>query len=232
MMRPHIICHMTMSLDGKVTGSFLEQSGCAPAIDVYYQVNRALESDAFACGRVTMESSFTGGVRPDLTAFSDAQISREDYVAEPDAGFYAVSFDRRGRVGWQGPRIEDDDPGYGGAHIIEVLCEDVPDAYLAYLQSVGVSYIFAGKTELDLLLALDKLCYIFGIGSLLLEGGSVLNGVFQRAGVIDELSLIVAPVIAAAEDKPLFDGGTLENYRLAETEQYENGVLRLHYKKI
>ena len=94
----------------------------------------------------------------------------------------------------------------------------------------SVSYIFAGKTELDLPLALEKLCKLFGIQTLLLEGGSILNGAFQREGVIDELSLVVAPMAAEAEDKPLFMDGQLEAYSLEDV-QYQSGSLWLNYKK-
>ena len=59
--------------------------------------------------------------------------------------------------------IEDDDPGYDRAHIIEVLCEDAKDEYLAWLRSVGISYIFAGQKEMDLSLALSKLYSLFNI---------------------------------------------------------------------
>lgn len=64
MKRPHVICHMTISLDGKVTREFLSMPESAPVIETYYEINRAYHADAFACGRVTMEGSFTkGGTR-------------------------------------------------------------------------------------------------------------------------------------------------------------------------
>lgn len=207
--RPDVICHMGMSLDGKVTGAFLSQPQCASATDIYYQINRDYQANAFACGRVTMEGSFTKGFRPDLAPFAEEVVPPMDYVANDRAAFFAVAFDRQGRLGWTSGTIEDDDPGYGGAHIVEVLCEGVPQAYLAYLQSVGVSYIFASREgengmELDLPLALNKLKTIFGIKKLLLEGGSILNGAFQREDLVDELSLVVMPCVAEADDKPLF----------------------------
>ena len=227
--RPYIICHMVTSIDAKVTGDFLSLPASEPATEVYYQINRNYKPDAFACGRVTMEGSFTQGWYPDLTAFHGTILPREDYVADPDSKFFAVAFDRRGRLGWKASRISDEDPGYDNAHIIEVLCEDTPDADLAYLRSIGVSYLFAGEKELDLSLALKKLKELFGIEKLLLEGGSVLNGTFQREHVIDELSLVVAPVIAAAEDKPLFDGSAVDGYALQKMKQYENSVFWLNY---
>ncbi len=38
MNRPYIICHMTTSIDGKVTGSFLSAKESAKAIENYYQI--------------------------------------------------------------------------------------------------------------------------------------------------------------------------------------------------
>jgi len=231
MNRPYVICHMVTSLDGKVTGDFLYAPECEQITEQYYQINRDFRADAFACGRVTMEGSFTGGWQPELSEFAGASIPREDYIAAWEKRFFAVSFDRRGRLGWKTPVIVDEDPGYGGAHIIEVLCEDAPDAALAYFRSIGVSYLFAGKTELDLPLALEKLQRLVGINKLLLEGGSVLNGAFQREDVIDELSLVMAPVAASAEDKPLFDGGRMQNYRLTKARKLDEENLWLRYER-
>lgn len=228
--RPYIICHMTTSIDGKVTGDFLAAPACERAVERYYQINRDFHANAYACGRVTMEGSFTGSWQPDYTAFEGTVIPREDYVADQEVRFFAVAFDRRGRLGWQTARIEDEDPGYGGAHIVEVLCEDTPDAHLAYLRSVGVSYLFAGAHELDLPLALEKLKDLFGIQTLLLEGGSDINGAFHQAGVIDELSLVVAPVTAEAGDKPLFGSGGMRGFSLTAAEQREDGTLWLRYR--
>lgn len=231
MSRPYIICHMLTSLDGKVTGEFLYSPACATATDIYYQINRDLHPDAYACGRVTMEGSFTGGWQPDLTPYTDITIPREDFVADTTANFFAVAFDRRGRLGWRTPRIIDDDPGYDNAHIIEVLCHNTTDAYLAYLRTIGISYIFAGETDLDLPLALDKLHHLFGIQKLLLEGGSIINGAFQRADLIDEISLVTTPIVAATTDKPLFMDSQICNFTLTNLQQYNSGVLWLNYQK-
>ena len=152
-------------------------------------------------------------------------------IIDFDAKFFAVSFDRKGRLGWKTSEIVDDDPGYGGAHIIEVLTENVDTRYLSYLQSVGVSYIFAGKEELNLLLALEKLKNLFGINRLLLEGGSIINGAFQRENLVDELSLVTAPVIAGKDCKPLFMDSNISEFKLTKIKNYENGVIWTIYKK-
>ena len=230
MNRPYVICHMTVSLDGKVTGEHLVRSNHSPASEVYYEINRNYKADAYACGRVTMEGSFTGGWFPDLSEFEPA-YSPMDYLVDEVTGFYAVAFDPHGRLGWKSDRIidADEDPGYDKAQIIEVLTHDIDLRYLTYLQSMGIPYIFAGDTEIDMEEALFKLRSYFGIKTLLLEGGSILNGAFQRAGVIDELSLVVDPVIGG-EGKPLCMDSKVEEYRLVDLKNH-NGILWLNYKK-
>jgi riboflavin biosynthesis pyrimidine reductase len=47
---------------------------------------------------------------------------------------------------------------------------------------------------------------VLGIERLLLEGGGNINGAFLRAGLIDEISLILVPAIDGASGVPaLFD---------------------------
>ena len=233
MNRPYIICHMTTSLDGKVTGEHLSRLGHSPVSDVYYEINRNYKADAYACGRVTMEGSFTGGWYPDLNQYPEVKPDsvRMDFTAGDLTGFYAVAFDPHGRLGWKSNRIidEDKDPGYDRAQIIEVLTHQVSGRYLTYLQSMGIPYIFAGDSEINIEEALCKLKTYFGINKLLLEGGSILNGAFQRSGVIDELSLVVDPVIGG-EGKPLCMDSHVEEYRLADLKNYE-GIVWMNYRR-
>ena len=228
---------MVTSIDGKVTGEFLSRPGCEKATDIYYELNREYNrngANGFICGRVTMESSFTGGWYPDLTKYKPVNPDPapmnfwldEEYMS----GFYAVCFDPKGKLGWKSNRIIDEDPGYGGAQIIEVLTEQVDRRYLAYLQEMDIPYIFAGENEIDVEFALHTL-FVHGINTLLLEGGSIVNGYFQRAGVIDELSLVVAPIIADANDKPLFMNSTASGFELKKVKQYDN-VVWMNYKKV
>ena len=230
MNRPYIICHMVTSIDGKVTGDFLFKPECEKATQIYYELNRKMKCNGFICGRVTMEGSFTEGWYPDLTNYaplhSDSDV-KMDFIADDLSGFYAVAFDTHGRLGWKSNRIADPDgdPGYDDAQIIEVLSEDVDDRYLSYLESVGISYIFAGKESIDVELALFKLKSLFGCDTLLLEGGSIINGAFERAGVIDELSLVTAPVVADKNSKPLFMDSGIMNFELAKAENIQGNLV-------
>ena len=228
--RPYVICHMVTSIDGKVTGDFLYGEKGTAVSETYYEINRRLKGDAFACGRVTMEGSFTNGFKPDLSAFEDAEVPDGDYIAAKH-NYYAVSFDTNGRVGWTDGKIHDDDEGYDDCHIIEVLSENTPKKMLAYYRSIGVSYIFAGVGSIDIKAALNKLYSVFGIKKLLLEGGSIINGAFLRENAVDELSLLTAPIIADKNDKPLFMEADMCEFRLRSVTAMEDNSVWLRYEK-
>ena len=228
MERPYIICHMVTSIDGKVTGDFLYREQCEGATEIYYEINRQLKSNGFICGRVTMEGSFTGGWYPDLCDYEEKP--KTDYITDDLSGFYAVAFDTCGKLGWKASKIEDEDPGYDKAQIVEVLSEQVDGRYLGYLQKMGISYIFAGENEINVGLALKKLKNLIGAENLLLEGGSIINGSFLKADAVDELSLVVSPTIAEKDDKPLFWDSKTADFQLVSAEN-KDGVLILKYKK-
>lgn len=235
MNRPYIICHMITSIDAKVTGEFLFRPECSSATEIYYDINRKLKCDGYICGRVTMEGSFTEGYYPDLSEYAPVRHDhgfKMDFMLDDMTGFYAVAFDPKGRLGWKSNRIidPDGDVGYDGAQIIEILTEQVDERYLGYLESMEIPYIFAGETEIDVEFALFKLKNIIGCERLLLEGGSIINGAFQRADVIDELSIVVAPVAADKEDKPLFMDGKLSDFELLSAECIDGNVV-MRYKR-
>jgi riboflavin biosynthesis pyrimidine reductase len=110
---------------------------------------------------------------------------------------------------------------------------------LAGLRGEGVSYIFGGKSQLDLASTLDILNRELGIKRLLLEGGGGANGAFLRAGLVDEVHLILCPAIDGAKGAPsVFDSGESEADQrapvtamsLASSEALEGGVMLLRYR--
>lgn len=223
MNKPYVICHMMTSIDGKVTGNFLFAPESSMASQAYYALNRDYKADGYACGRVTMQGSFCGTDFPELSGILplNETESKNDYMADKLTGFYAVAFDPNGRLGWKSALIEDadKDPGYDGAQIIEVLTEQVDGRYLSYLHSLKIPYIFAGEREIDVRLALSKLKDFFGIERLLLEGGSIINGAFAEADAIDELSLVVTPLVAESDDKPLFMKSKASSFTLVDVKK-------------
>jgi riboflavin biosynthesis pyrimidine reductase len=143
---------------------------------------------------------------------------------------YAISVDQHARLHLNTGQV-DGDP------IVLILTEAASDDYLAELRRDGVSYIFAGRTEIDLALALERLSEDFGVKRLLLEGGGAINGAFLLAGLIDEISLIIISVAAGHADAPTtFDqaagDGKARPLRLRSVERLDGDALHLTYDVI
>jgi len=232
-MRPYIILHMLTTIDGKITGSFLSESIVQELCDEYYRINREYKADAFVCGRITMEGSFTGGKLVDLSKYIGTNLPFSDYIAKKSS-YYAVSIDPHGKLCWYGSDIKDEDPGYNNAHVIEVLTESVKKEYLAYLQDKEISYIFCGKEKIDVNLLNEKLYSIFGIKRLMLEGGGLTDSLFYNENCIDELSLVQVPIVDTDnKGLDLFTSKTnnLQNFKLKNIKKLINSGIWLNYIK-
>lgn len=235
--RPYIICHILSSINGKISGSYFRRPETRFAAKLYQALHQTLEADAVAYGRTTVSEVFTKGKEAELDRFQGVKETREDYVAVTDSPYYLVSVDPDGGLGWEGATVQGRREGYDGAHIIEVLTEKVPDAYLACLREKKISYLFAGKERLAPETAAEKLYRLFGIRRMLLQGGGITNGTF--ADVIDELSLVVAPVTECGSWNPtVFEqiqgkaaGSMSQGWELVETRAMEDSVLWMRYRK-
>jgi riboflavin biosynthesis pyrimidine reductase len=157
---------------------------------------------------------------------------REAWFSRRDAKAYGVVLDVHGKIVWGRSDI-------GGDPIVVVLSERVSDAHLAGLRSEGISYIFAGKTDLDLGLTLEILNRELGVKRLLLEGGGVANGAFLRAGLVDEISLILCPAVDGAKGAPsIFDSiatepaksAPVEAMTLESSQVLDGGAVWLRYR--
>jgi riboflavin biosynthesis pyrimidine reductase len=225
--RPRVICHMLASLDGRIVtdGWPLSEEGRRQ----YERVHAGYAPDGWICGRVTMEQHFAQGVRSDAEIAREHHGSpREDYRAPGGHEAFAFAVDSSGRLAWDTNDID-------GDHVVAILSERVSDEYLAFLRGRGVSYLLAGTRDVDLPLALEKIAARFGVRTLMLEGGGRINGGMLRAGLIDEVSLLLAPVADGRMGTPaLFDvdGGDVTPWRLAleAVEQRADGVLWLRYR--
>ncbi|HEX7421392.1 MAG TPA: dihydrofolate reductase family protein, partial [Thermoanaerobaculia bacterium] len=78
-----------------------------------------------------------------------------------------------------------------------------------------------------------KLAGEFGIRTLLLEGGGKINGSFLGADLIDELSLLIAPVADGSTGTPsLFDSekGAARSLELISVQKLRDDIVWLRYR--
>ena len=225
--RPRVICHMMTSLDGRIlTDSWpISKDGRQQ----YELVHQGYDPDGWLCGRVTMEQHFAQGTRPEAEVAREYRGGpREDFAAPGDHDSFAFAVDTHGRLAWGTNDID-------GDHVVAILAERVSDEYLRFLRGRGVSYLLAGAPEVDLALALEKIGARFPVKTLMLEGGGRINGGMLRAGLIDEVSVLVSPVADGRIGTPaLFDveGDDVTPTRLTidKVETRADGVLWLRYR--
>ncbi len=83
---------------------------------------------------------------------------------------------------------------------------------------------------------LTKLNLNFDISTLLLEGGGKINGSFMTQGLVDEIHLLLLPMVLNRTNAPsLFDSqniqGELKHFALVESSTKPRGSVLLHYRK-
>ena len=220
--RPYVICHMLPSIDGRIV---IRGWDLKTATREYERTAATFDADAWIIGRISMEP-YAGKARVPARKTRD-RIAREDFIAEHGAPSHAIAIDPSGKLTWSASDID-------GEHVITILTESVSDDYLAFLQAKGVSYLFGGKSRIDLARVLRKLRARFGIKKLLLEGGGKINGSFLAANLIDELSILVAPIADGSIGTPsLFDADRrvrARNLKLLSIEKRSGDIVWLRYK--
>ena len=231
MKRPYTVCHILSALDGKITGAFMGTEATGAVSEEYARIRSEYQADAWLYGTVTTKE-FTRGRKPELDP--TAEVPDGDFVADNHAPLYYVSVDTQGEIGWKSGIFRK--AGRPDAHVIEILTEQTPAAYRAYLRGRGVSYILAGSEMLDSKLASEKLYQLFGIDTLLICGGGTINWTFLQQGAVDELSLLIAPAadgnpdsVTVYEKSAMLPPSDLAVFQLKNIERLKGDGIRLVY---
>ena len=226
-MKPHVICHMVSSIDGRLAPSRWTRSPDGNRSEwsaLYGVIHEQLAGDAWMVGRVTM-AEMTKAVAHAPATFG--VVARPHHFAAKAAPF-AIAVDSSGKLHFDRNHID-------GDHIVVLLGRDVPDSHLAELAGDGISYVVSETPEIDIAVALDVLGREFGIRRLLLEGGGGINGSLFAAGLVDELSVLIAPALDGRSDsRAIVDSGDVGlsgkvELSLTACKQMAHGAIHLIY---
>ena len=221
MRRPYIICHMMQSLDGRVACDMVDKI-CG---DEYYTALDALDCHSHVEGKMSYQIHYCGF--EEFSSESGKPVGKETLHIANKAKGYSISVDTRGTLLWEGT---------DNADRLCIVSEQATEEYLAYLRDKGISYIATGKERIDLHRAMEILREEFGVERLAVVGGGKINGGFLAAGLLDEVSAMIAPGIDGRMGQPaLFDGvddkdGYLPtNLTFKEISTLPNGVIWARY---
>ena len=222
MIRPHIICHMMISIDGRID---CEMTAKISGVKEYYDSLKALNVQATVSGRVTAQLELAQD--GEFVSKKEEIFGRQGFSKKCDSDNYCVVVDTKGSLLWTHPK-ELNQP------LIVITTMSVKKDYLDYLDSERISWIAVGEKQIDLVHACEILAREFGIERMAIVGGGHINTGFLREGLLDEVSLVVGPAIdGRAGMTALFDGLDAQKeptpLKLETVNRY-NDVLHLLYK--
>lgn len=231
-MRPKVICHIMSSVDGRLLpGRWTLPFDGTPAGELckeYSEIGRLLETDAWMFGKATTRESFPYKFMPKSEqtvlsglVFIPSSLSQRLFITiDPDADIFYTSDKLR------------------GDNIIVVLGTNATTDYIEMLREKGIGYIVLEDVK-ELCKAMEILAEQFGVRSISLQGGGIIDGAMLAAGLLDELSLVIYPGIdglttspsifeyLGADDERPADGQALE---LLSSETRNHGIMWLRYK--
>jgi 2,5-diamino-6-(ribosylamino)-4(3H)-pyrimidinone 5'-phosphate reductase len=209
----------TISVDGSIKDYELD-------IGLHYEVADKIKADAHLIGSETARTgveSFTEKVPPENPSDFNKPIIKEDETKP-----FWVLVDSKGKL-------------KGMLHVYRrsCYCKDIivivtsktPEDYINYMKERNFNMVVAGDENIDFKLALDKLAMYFGVRTVLTDSGGALTSVLLSEGLVDELALLISPVIVGKDSTNLFR--TLENkvnLELIRSERIRNNHLLVVYR--
>ena len=227
-MKPYVICHMCTTIDGRILSKrWPRRPGGREPGELFESTADSFRIGAWLVGTTTMREFAGRSVR---LKKARRRIERRDHIADPRARRFAIGADAKGVLRFQRPDVE-------GDHVVLLVSSRVSDDVLAHLQDAGVSYLFCGNSGVDVKQAADKIRRVLGVRRLLLEGGGTFNGEMLHAGLVDEISQVVLPVVDGGRQvTTLFDipgdppPRAAAALRLQSYRRLPGGVIWLRYR--
>lgn len=224
MNRPHIFINVAMSTDGKIDTAARKGAAISSAADKARVDRLRADADAVLVGGKTLLEE-----EPKLTVRSEAL--RQERLARglPENPI------KVGVVSIAGLRLDGDFVTAGPAERLVFTTRRTPPEQVTRLEKAGVQVYITGDSRVDLHEMLDTL-YKIGVRKLMVEGGGTILSEFFRLGLVDEVTIYVAPKIFGGAAAPTladgagFDETNLPQLHLIKVEKFdaEGGVL-LHY---
>lgn len=223
-MLPHVVLHNAVSVDGRMdwfTGD----------VGLYYEVAAQWPVDAMLSGSETILAG------SETFLVTDAAAPNEAAAPGPSSGAQSllVVADSRGRIhNWPQIRYS---PYWRDA---VVLCSRAtPQNYLDDLKRQGIAHIIAGDDHVELRAALEELNARFGVKLIRVDSGGTLNGALLRAGLIDEVSVVINPyLVGGTSPRSIFTAPELTSpdgvipLRLIHVEQLRGEAVWVRYEVV
>jgi riboflavin biosynthesis pyrimidine reductase len=218
--RPSVRLNMIVSVDGGTSWNGVSGALGGPADKALFATLRSL-ADAILVASGTMRAEQYGPV----VMPEGVQRERRSRGQQPVPAVAVVSSSCR--FDWQSPFFSE---ATTTPYIITVASADARSRERA---AEVAEVIIAGDDTVDLTRAVGELG-ARGAANILAEGGPTLNGELAQAGLLDELCVTLAPLLASGDAKRLIAGSalaqlaTLQVRSMCEADEY----LFLRYRPV
>ena len=192
-MKPKVMMHTQVSLDGKIAG--FEDAG------IYYSLAYRFGADMVLFGSETVLAATAQHPPETETDFIKPVIDPNDNRP------YGVIPDSRGRL--HNLHVATN-MGYLKDLII-LVSETTPQSYLDYLTTRHYDFIVAGKDHVDYRKAFDILNDRYDCQIIRTDSGGALTNVLLEQGLVDEICLIVSPLLVGQTIPHVFRSLSLQN---------------------
>lgn len=197
-MRPKTIIHNQVSLDGAVTGFDFTDS-----IGLSYEIAGRLKADIILVGSRTAKMGIKMFMERVPREKSADRVKPAAMKNDPRPLW--VIPDTRGAM--KGLLHVVRGSGYCRDAVI-LVSKKTPAAFIRYLEERGYDYHVVGKDRVDFKKAFALLKKKYNARIIRSDSGAVLNSRLLEEGLADEISLLVAPVLAGGRGLKLFGGLT------------------------
>ena len=222
--RPYVHMNVAATADGKI--DTFERLGAAisSARDKERVDKLRAESDAVLIGGRTLH-----GDDPKLTIKSEVlRAEREALGLSTNPVKVAIASQLK-------LKSESNFLTTGPSRVMLFTTSQTPESQLAMLLSSGAEVYVLGGEHVDLVAVLHML-KDNGIKNLMVEGGATLNFEMINLGLVDELTIYIAPMIFGGETAPTLAAGlgrvrsAAIPLKLIKSEEWEDGSILLYYR--
>jgi 2,5-diamino-6-(ribosylamino)-4(3H)-pyrimidinone 5'-phosphate reductase len=215
-----VIMHNSVSLDGSFTDFEVNMS-------LHYEIAGRYKADANLIGSNTIRKGiemYGGKIPPE----NEADLKKPDRLASSP---YWIIADTKGIT-------------RGMLHtcrsfeyckdVIVLISQQTNKNFIDYLKERDYDFIVCGNAQIDFKKALSILGNNYGIKTILIDSGPTLNGLLLSQGIVDEISLLISPIIVGKKSNKLLaglnSGKNNVDLELLACEDLNGGLVLLKYK--
>lgn len=221
-MMPKVITHNCTSLDGSVAGFDID-------LEFYYGIAAGYRADTFLVGSVTAKTGIETFMKK-IPAEQPADFKKPVQKSGDERPLCVIA-DTGGAL----EKLLHVYRNSGYYRDVAVLVsKKTPKRYIKYLKERNYDCILSGKEKIDFKKAFEILSSGYGAKKILTDSGGILNCVLIEKGLVDEISILVAPVTTGKKHKKLFEtlnpfSGSVK-FKFIKCEKLKNGYALLLYK--